>query len=94
MPFSCGFNVLGTPFYAMLYKWRQRLTVPLFIHPSQSLYVGYVSLGYKIVHVMFSLAQVKHCLEHRKLGCKIVHVMMFWQQLSHCFTCSNLQFDV
>lgn len=94
VPSSCVFVVFGTPLYAMLYKSRQTWTVPLFIQPSKSLYASYVSFGYKIVHVMFSSAQVKHCLEHRKLGYKIVHVIMFLQQLSHCFTCSNLQFDV
>ncbi len=94
MPSSCVFVVFGTPLYAMLYKSRQTWTVRLSIHPSESLYVSYVSFGCKIVHVMFSSAQVKRCLQHRKLGCKIVHVIMFLQQLSHCFTCSNLQFDV
>jgi hypothetical protein len=94
VPSSCVFVVFGTPLYAMLYKSRQTWTVPLSIQPSKSLYASYVSFGYKIVHVMFSSAQVKHCLEHRKLGYKIVHVIMFLQQLSHCFTCSNLQFDV
>jgi hypothetical protein len=94
VPSSCVFVVFGTPLYAMLYKSRQTWTVRLSIHPSESLYVSYVSFGCKIVHVMFSSAQVKRCLQHRKLGCKIVHVIMFLQQLSHCFTCSNLQFDV
>ena len=34
VPFSCGFDVLGTLFYAMPYKSRQTWTVPLFIQPS------------------------------------------------------------
>ena len=92
MPFSCGFDVLGTLFYAMPYKSRQTWTVPLSIHPPFDPLTWY--FGCKIVHVMFSSAQVKRCLEHRKLGYKIVHVITSSQQLSHCFTCSNLQSDI